>query len=236
MAPKKENSKAAAAKGKKAENQTQVDAAKKKAQDAKETEEWSKGAKGKSSKDEKAEKAKEAAARKAEAARLLAEEEASLPSKPAKAPSGVKAGKAVAKSAPAAAVPASRIPDFDAPTVESFSASGLDDALDLMTLVTEKTDKASVGAKAASTVETHPERRFKAAFEAYKERELPALRKDRPGMRLQQYHDILYKDFQKSPDNPFNQVMAAYDAKKEDKVAVLKKQRDETEQRLRTTE
>ena len=35
-------------------------------------------------------------------------------------------------------------------------------------------------------VKTHPERRFKAAFEAYKDAELPQLRKDRPGLRLQQ--------------------------------------------------
>lgn len=47
-----------------------------------------------------------------------------------------------------------------------------------MTLATEKTDKASVGARAGVGVDTHPERRFKAAFEAYKERELPELKKD----------------------------------------------------------
>lgn len=35
--------------------------------------------------------------------------------------------------------------------------------------------------------------RYKAAFAAYKERELPQLRKDQPGMRLQQYEEIMYK-------------------------------------------
>jgi hypothetical protein len=44
---------------------------------------------------------------------------------------------------------------------ESFSATGIDDALDLMEVVNAKTDKASTGA-AAANLERHPERRFKA--------------------------------------------------------------------------
>lgn len=40
--------------------------------------------------------------------------------------------------------------------IESFSASNIDDALDLMEVVTAKTDKASVGT-AASGLERHPE-------------------------------------------------------------------------------
>lgn len=43
---------------------------------------------------------------------------------------------------------------------ESFSATGLDDAIDLMELVNAKSDKAAVGT-AASGLERHPERRFK---------------------------------------------------------------------------
>jgi hypothetical protein len=45
--------------------------------------------------------------------------------------------------------------DMDA-VIESFSASNIDDALDLMEVVTAKTDKASVGT-AASGLERHPE-------------------------------------------------------------------------------
>lgn len=40
--------------------------------------------------------------------------------------------------------------------VESFSATGIDNALDLLEVVTAKTDKASVGSKAAE-IEKHPE-------------------------------------------------------------------------------
>ena len=40
--------------------------------------------------------------------------------------------------------------------VESFSATGIDDALDMLSLVNAKTDKASVGQQAAK-LEAHPE-------------------------------------------------------------------------------
>jgi hypothetical protein len=44
--------------------------------------------------------------------------------------------------------------------VESFQATGIDDALDLLDVVNAKTDKASMG-NAAAVIERHPERRFK---------------------------------------------------------------------------
>lgn len=182
--------------------------------DKAEDDDWAKGGKGKNSKlEDKAAVAAAALKRKQEAAKLLKEEEDAAPK--FKAPS---------KPAPKKVVPvkAPQIPSFEDALSDptEYSASGLDNALDLLSLVNEKTDKASVGQKAAK-LEQHPERRFKAAFEAYKEAQLPIIRKERPGMRLQQYHDALYKDFQKSPDNPFNQVSIAYDSTKEEKVAAL---------------
>jgi hypothetical protein len=42
-------------------------------------------------------------------------------------------------------------------------------------------------------LQAHPERRYKAALAAYKERELPIMRKERPGLRLQQYEEIIFK-------------------------------------------
>lgn len=48
-------------------------------------------------------------------------------------------------------------PDDGAPkVVESYSATGIDNALDLLEVVTAKMDKASVGSKAAD-IERHPE-------------------------------------------------------------------------------
>ncbi|KAL8292071.1 hypothetical protein RQP46_001537 [Phenoliferia psychrophenolica] len=192
--------------------------------------EWSKGAKGKSPKEDKAAKEEAARERKAEAARLLAAEEASQPSKPKVAP----AKKAPVKSVPAKKEPVKSVPDFNSgfdDPPESFAASGIDDALDLLTLVNEKTDKAAMGSKAAQTVELHPERRYKAAFEQYKEDNLAEMKKDYPGLRLQQYNDRLHKAFEKSPLNPFNQVTLGYDATKEDKVNALKASREATASR-----
>lgn len=193
--------------------------------EAREAQEWSKGAKGKNAKEDKAAAAEAAKARKAERDRLLAEEEASLPAKVKAAP---KAGaKKVPPKAPA-------IPSFESglsgePT--SFSASGIDDALDALSLATSKTDKASVGSQAAK-IETHPERRFKAAFEAYKEEQLPNMKKEHPGLRLQQYNDRLYESFKKSPQNPFNQAHMAHNATKDDKVSALQAQKADIARRL----
>ncbi|BGP56270.1 hypothetical protein JCM8202_001411 [Rhodotorula sphaerocarpa] len=224
--PPRANSKATAAKARKEEAAEGKKA--KAAADAEEREaqEWSKGAKGKNAKADKAEAAEQARAKKAERDRMLAEEEASLPSKPKAAP---KAG--AAKKAPPRQ-PA--VPSFDSGVSgepSSFSASGIDDALDAMTLANSRTDKAYIGSQAAK-IETHPERRFKAAFEAYKAEELPIMKKEYPGLRLQQYNDRLYENFKKSPQNPFNQAYMSHNATKEDKVEALQAQKAETARRL----
>lgn len=47
---------------------------------------------------------------------------------------------------------------------------------------------------------------MKAAWAAYQERELPLLKQDKPGLKLMQYKDMMWKAWQKSPENPLNQV------------------------------
>ncbi|GAA5881349.1 hypothetical protein JCM3774_002881 [Rhodotorula dairenensis] len=223
--PPRTNSKATAAKARKDEAAEGKKAKAAAEAEAREAQEWSKGAKGKNAKEDKAAAAEAAKARKAERDRLLAEEEASLPAKVKAAP------KAGAKKAPPKA-PA--IPSFESGLSgepSSFSASGIDDALDALSLVTSKSDKASVGSQAAK-IETHPERRFKAAFEAYKEEQLPIMKKEYPGLRLQQYNDRLYESFKKSPQNPFNQAHMAHNATKDDKVAALQAQKADIARRL----
>ncbi|KAJ7272836.1 DUF1014-domain-containing protein [Mycena rebaudengoi] len=249
MPPKGGNAKKESGRAKKAENE-----ASKKDQAAAEKEKqeaaaWKDDTKGsKASKEDKEEKRKAELARKAENARLLAEEESSAPAKVKVAPKAAK--KAAPKPAGPGAIAAGgglaatstpdpletdkgkekeeRLPEEP----ESFSATGIDNALDLLDVVTAKMDKASVGQQAAG-IERHPERRFKAAFEAYQEREIPIARKEHPGLRLQQYKDMLYKQFQKSPENPFNQTTVDYDATKEEKVEALKLKKAQVEERLR---
>lgn len=155
-------------------------------QERKEAAKWSDGAKSKASKEEKEEKRKAELARKAENARLLAEEESAAVSKPKVSPKKNKDPKP--KPAGPGAIAASAGGDGTggggdggtdefAREIESYSATGLDNALDLMEVVTAKMDKASVGQQAAG-LEKHPERRFKAVYEAYKEKELPKLKED----------------------------------------------------------
>ncbi|PLW15552.1 hypothetical protein PCANC_01891 [Puccinia coronata f. sp. avenae] len=212
--------KGAGAKAAKSAHEEQVKAQKQKELEDAEAAQWADGAKdNKASKKEKAEKA---AAAKAERERLLKEEEEQEAKK-----SSAKASKPAPPKSAKKAGPSSTV-------VPEFSARNIDDALDLLDIANEKTDKASLGAKAAKGVDAHPERRFKAAFEAYKENELPVIRKEQPGLRLQQYHDLLYKQFQKHPDNPFNQVTVSYDATKEDKVAALQTKKKDIEERLKT--
>ncbi|KAI0730158.1 hypothetical protein C8Q72DRAFT_266326 [Fomitopsis betulina] len=244
MAPKGGNAKKESGRAKKAENEAKKQQAAEVDKERKEADRWGDGAKGAKKGEDKEAKRLAELARRAENARLLAEEEASTTVKKTAPKAGAK------KSAPKVPKPAGpgaiaaggglegapeKERERSAPPEEpeSFAATGLDNALDLLEIVTAKMDKASVGQRAAG-LEQHPERRFKAAFEAYKERELPSLRADRPGLRLQQYQEVLYKQFQKSPENPFNQVTVAYDASKDEKVEALKSKHAAVENRLRS--
>lgn len=90
---------------------------------------------------------------------MLAEEEASAPAKVKATP---KAGKKSEKPAgpgaiKAGGVGASDTLDAEPPKeVESYAATGIDNAIDLLDVVTAKMDKASVGQQAAG-IERHPE-------------------------------------------------------------------------------
>ncbi|KAK0492084.1 hypothetical protein EDD18DRAFT_1184681 [Armillaria luteobubalina] len=228
MAPKGGNAKKESGRAKKAENESKKKEAAAAEAERKEADAWKdtsvKG--GKSKKEEQEAKRKADLERKAENARMLAEEEAAVPKVKAAPKAGAKkAAKPTPKPAgPGAIAAGGGLADdgkkeWDAPEPESFSATGIDNALDLLEVVTAKMDKAS----------RHPE----AAFEAYQERELPVLKQDHPGLRLQQYKDLLHKQFQKSPENPFNQTLVAYDASKLDKVEALKGKKAQVEERLR---
>ena len=80
---------------------------------------------------------------------------ASSKSKPA-GPGAIAAGGAPAV-APAVSTQSSGKNGGETEGIESFAATGIDNALDLIDVVTAKMDKASVGNQAAATVEKHPE-------------------------------------------------------------------------------
>jgi len=223
MAPKKagENTKKVAGNAKKAEaaaqKQAQEDAKKSKADE----QEWAKGAKSNAKKDAAADKAAEAARKKAEKDALLAEEEASQPSKP----KGAGAKTAVKKTNRGLDLSQLDALDPSRPTPTSaLNASGIDNALDLLSLTT------STGA--ADKIDRHPERRFKAAYTQFEERRLEEM-KDEKGLRRQQKIDQIRKEFEKSPENPFNQALiGTYDMDKEEMKELKERKRGEVESRL----
>ncbi|KAH3834277.1 coiled-coil domain-containing protein 124-like isoform X2 [Dreissena polymorpha] len=63
-------------------------------------------------------------------------------------------------------------------------------------------------------LEKHPEKRMKAAFIKYEEDNLLRLKQENPNMRLSQLKQILKKDWMKAPENPMNQLTAAYNEKR----------------------
>lgn len=95
---------------------------------------------------------------------MLAEEEASAPAKVAKAPkAGAKKAVPSKPAGPGAIAAGGGLGGGDVDgkkeEPESFSATGLDNAIDLMEIVTAKMDKASMGSQAAG-IEKHPEVRL----------------------------------------------------------------------------
>jgi hypothetical protein len=103
-----------------------------------------------------------------------------------------------------------------------LNASGIDNALDALSLTSKDTSK----------IDRHPERRYKAAYAAFEARRLPEIEAENPGLRRQQRIELVKKEFDKSEENPFNQVHVAFDASKEEVAAVREAERKKTEARL----
>ncbi|KAK6465366.1 hypothetical protein DFJ63DRAFT_316581 [Scheffersomyces coipomensis] len=189
-----ENSKKAAGNAKKAEQANKKKQEADSKVEAEEQSEWEKGSKKGNKKQEDAEfKREEAARKKAERDLLLAAEEASMPTKPQQSKQ-----RGAAKVAAKRAGKIDDFLDFNKETPE-LSATGLDAALEALAL-TQKD-----GGLSNKDIDRHPERRVKAAFNAYEERRLPEVRKEHPGLRLQQIKHLIFKEFQKSNENPMNQ-------------------------------
>lgn len=216
-----ENSKKAAGNAKKAENANTKRAEEESRRAAEEDAEWDEGAKKPSKKkQEEAAKRAEAQRKKQEREALLREEEAALPTK------GSSKNRGAAKIA---AKRTGKIDDFlnDQPVTASISASGIDDALEALTL----TNKG--GAVQDKDIDRHPERRFKAALAAYEERRLPEMRKENPGLRLQQIKQLIFKEFEKSDENPFNQATnIAFNASQSEVESLKKNVKKSREERF----
>lgn len=68
------------------------------------------------------------------------------------------------------------------------------------------------GAGGGGGPERHPERRQKAAYAAYEEREMARLQEEMPNLKRSQYKERIFASWKKSPDNPMNQDHASYNS------------------------
>ena len=113
----------------------------------------------------------------------------------------------------------------DSAPKSSLNATGIDSALDALSLTS--------GATANQKVERHPERRYKAALAIYEERRMSELA-DEKSLRRNQKLAQIRKEFEKHPDNPFNQASAAFNASQQEVVAIREQEKDKIEKRLAT--
>jgi len=58
---------------------------------------------------------------------------------------------------------------------------------------------------ARPNADRHPEKRMKAAYLQYEEKNLDLLKQENPSLKLTQLKEILWKQWQKDPENPMNQ-------------------------------
>ena len=108
----------------------------------------------------------------------------------------------------------------------ALNASGIDNALDALSL--------TAASSSDLKVDRHPERRFKAAYSAFEERRLQEMEGDGSGqgLRLNQRKVQIRKEFERSSENPFNQVTADYDASREDMAKIRGQEKAKVESRL----
>jgi len=64
-----------------------------------------------------------------------------------------------------------------------------------------------------SGIDKHPERRQKAAYNAFEEKRLAILKAENPSLRLSQLKQLVFEEWKKSPDNPMNKERAEYNSK-----------------------
>ncbi|CAG8490359.1 571_t:CDS:2 [Paraglomus occultum] len=232
--PKKFRGENTRANERRAAHRAEVNAQQAAEQERREAAEWAVGSKDTSKRDLERARRETQRARKAETATLLEQEEKDLSkNKPLLGPARVSGAerKAARKEQQIETVAQERR------EIPTYAASNIDDALDLLALTTESSIPAGSSTGPGSTssaIDRHPERRFRAALAAYEEREMPNLRKEYPNLRRTQLRDMLYKNFQKSPENPFNQTnVLRYNASKEEEDKFIETTRQGLEDRLR---
>jgi hypothetical protein len=84
---------------------------------------------------------------------------------------------------------------------ESVDASGIDAAMDALGVSGGMPGGGAGGAQPGTM-------NMKAAYAMFEEQEMPRLKEDRPGLKMSQYKEALFKIWKKSPMNPQNYPQA----------------------------
>ncbi|KAL9110093.1 MAG: hypothetical protein Q9227_005286 [Pyrenula ochraceoflavens] len=215
-----ENTKKAAGNAKKAEVAAQKQAAVNAKLAAEEDSKWAQGAKSNAKKQQSEDKKAQAAAKKAERDAMLAAEEANQPSKPKNAG---------AKTAPkkTRGLDLSQLDEQQPSSTKAnpaLNASGIENALDALSLTGGNADSVKI--------DRHPERRYKAAYAAFEARRMPEIMEENPGLKKNVREERCRKEFDKSPENPFNQVHGSYNMSRDELAAIREGEKKKIEGRL----
>ncbi|KAJ3077950.1 hypothetical protein HDU99_000860 [Rhizoclosmatium hyalinum] len=198
-----------------------------------EAEAWGKGAKANKKEDEERKKVvfQEAAAKKAEREALLAAEEAEFSKKKPTNAKGAQKPATMSSMVQKMALGMGGGGSAAAAdgTLDTYAASGIDAALDLLDLTTKKGN-----VPASDAIDKHPERRMKSAWAAFEERELPILKAENPTLRLSQLKQLLQKKWKKSPENPMNaELVGTYDMTAQEVRDAVTAKRDENLEKMK---
>lgn len=205
--PKKfvgENSKAVAARQRKAAaKEAEVEKIKKKVEDEYWKDDDKQAVKKQQRKAEQEKKKQEQQEKKAEAKALLEQELASINKnpKPAPAPKTTRYQIENTKVTAAAAKP-------EKPAVETHLEMPLVENVNRLQIEGEEartvTEAISILTDKPGEVDKHPEKRMKAAYLAFEEKRLQELKLEHPSLRMSQLKQMIFKEWQKSPENPIN--------------------------------
>ncbi len=80
------------------------------------------------------------------------------------------------------------------------------------TTVDEALKLLAVSDSGGAATDRHPERRAKAAYNAFEAARLPILKAENPSLRLSQLKQMIFDEWKKSPENPMNQLHAEYNS------------------------
>merc|ERR1719312_1920767 len=99
---------------------------------------------------------------------------------------------AVAKAEPVTHLSTPLEENLNRVEIEGESASSVTEAIKVLSIAQdEKVDK-------------HPEKRMKAAYTEFEERRLQELKAENKSLKLSQLKQMIFKEWQKHPDNPLN--------------------------------